>query len=422
MLGVLAFIMLAISYHRASRLFKVLGGMFIVAGALLYASTGNSLQQIPPLLVSNIPLLTLLAMLPWMNSVVKSGRFDKNLKQVMEVNVNDLGKLYPRSSIITLVMAAFLNLTSTTIAQDVLKGNLKNFDEKLRNSFINAATLRGYSLALTWSPLEILLAASIFVTGVNYISLLPWLLLISAITFLLDSVWGRLHYKKYTYTDPSSAGQTVDTKSLVKKLAHLMSALAIFLGLVIYLGNRFDLEFIFTVTVLIFPFSFVWSLLMKRVRSFWAIGWNTWKAKTNTMQNFIVLFISLSFFANSISLTPFLEMIQEPIAAMADKPLLIMITIQLLFIFLSMFGVHPVATIGILSGVISTLITFMNPISLAIILVTSAVSTLTVGTYGLVVTLTSVNMRQSPYKITAQNMPFALLYGGVGTLIAYLLL
>ncbi|MCM3609933.1 hypothetical protein M4S82_01635 [Planococcus sp. MERTA32b] len=421
-LGILALIMIAVSYGKASRLFKVLGGAFIVAGILLYTSTGQPWQQVPPMLISNMSLLTLLAMLPWMNSVVRSGRFDKDLKQVMEVNVNDLGQLYPRSSMITLVMAAFLNLSAASIAQDVLKENLKSFNRNVRNSFINAATLRGYSFALIWSPLEILLATSIFVTGVDYITLLPWLLLISAVTFILDSIWGRLHYRKYTYDHITSVARPVNTKKLMKKLVHLISALAVFLALVIFLGNLFNLEFIFTVTVLIFPFALLWSLLMKRTRSFWAIGWNTWKAKTNTMQNFIVLFISLAFFANSINGTSFLEVIQTPIAAMADKPLLIMIIIQVLFIFLSMFGVHPVATIGILSGVISTLINFMNPISLAIVLVTSSISTLTVGTYGLVVTLTSVNMSQSPYKITLQNMPFALVFGGIGTLTAYLLL
>lgn len=140
------------------------------------------------------------------------------------------------------------------------------------------------------------------------------------------------------------------------------------------------------------------------------------------MQNFIVLFISLAFFANSINGSSFLEVIQAPLTAMADKPLLMMMIIQLLFIFLSMFGVHPVATIGILGSVISTLINVMNPLSLAIVLVTSAVSTLTVGTYGLVVTLTSVNLGQNPYRITWQNMPFALVFGGIGTLTAYLLL
>ncbi|WP_203333675.1 hypothetical protein [Planococcus beigongshangi] len=421
-LGVLAIVMLIVSYGKASCLFKILSGAFIVAGMLLFSSAGQPLKQLPPMLISNMSLLTLLVMLPWMNSVVRSGRFDKNLKQVMEVNVNDLGQLYSRSSIITLLLASFLNLSAVSITQDVLKENLKTFKGEVRNEFVNSATLRGYSLALVWSPLEILLATSIFVTGVNYISLLPWLLLISAVTFIMDSFWGRLHYKNYIYNHKLAVERPINTRILVKKSAYLICALAIFLSLVILLGNLFNFEFIFTVTILIFPFSFLWSFLLKRTRSFLVIGWNTWKVKTNTMQNFIVLFISLAFFANTINGSSFLGMIQNPIIAMADKPLFIMITIQLLFIFLSMFGVHPVATIGVLSGVISTLITFMNPISLAIVLVTSSISTVTVGTYGLVVTLTSVNMEQSPYKITLQNLPYALVFGGIGILTAYLLL
>ena len=167
-------------------------------------------------------------------------------------------------------------------------------------------------------------------------------------------------------------------------------------------------------TIIIFPFAFIWAQLMKRGRSFWIIGWNTWKQKTNAMQNFVVLFITLAFFANSISGTSFLEFIQQPVLAIIDYPFLIFIVIQLIFIFMSMFGVHPIATIGILSGVIATLLETMNPTSLAIVLTTSAVSTLTVGSYGLVVQLTSMNIGQNPYRSTLNNMPYAFMFGGIG--------
>lgn len=46
-------------------------------------------------------------------------------------------------------------------------------------------------------------------------------------------------------------------------------------------------------------------------------------------------------------------------------------------------------------------------------MVTSAIATLTVGTYGLVVTLTVMDTNQSPYIITLNNLPYALLLGGV---------
>lgn len=420
LIGILALIMLAISFIGASTLFKILGAAFLLLGGIAFIASSRSYMEIPNLLTSNMSLLTLLAMLPWMNSVVRSGRLDRSLNDLLNVNVSDLGKLYPRGSLTTLTMASFLNLSAASISQDVLKQSLRSLPKKVRNSFISSATLRGFTLALLWSPLEILLAVSIFTTEVDYVSLLPWLLLIAGITFTVDCIWGRIHYRKHTYQNTMTS--TIDMKKVMKRVIHLLIALVIFLTLVIFLGSLFNLDFIFSVTILIFPYAFIWAWVMQRSRSFWVIGWSTWKSKTNTMQNFIVLFISLAFFANSVNDTLFLDFIQQPILAFADYPLLLFFIIQLVFILMSMFGVHPIATIGILTGVITTLLETMNPISLAIVLTTSSVATLTVGSYGLVVQLTATNINQNPYRITLDNIPFALLYGGIGSIVAYFLL
>ncbi|WP_318615630.1 hypothetical protein [Sporosarcina sp. YIM B06819] len=421
LIGLLAIAMLLISFVGASRLFRILSAAFIVVGACLYVTSGQEVLAIPSVLTSNMALLTLLAMLPWMNSVVRSGRFDQSLNNLMKANVADVGKLYVRGSATTLTLAAFLNLSAVTISQDVLKANLAQLNKKVRDSFISTSTLRGFTLALLWSPLEILVVLSIFVTGVSYVAILPWLLLIAVVTFTIDSLWGRYHFRKYA-SPSKKLSRDIDVKGLAKKIAHLSSALVLFLVLVIVCGTFFKIDFILTVTLLIFPFTFIWSFIIKRGRSFWIIGWSTWKMKTNTMQNFIILFISLSFFSNSISTSTFLEVIEKPIFLVAEYPLLVFFMIQALFILLSMFGIHPIATIGILTSLIGSLLDVYNPLSLAIVMVTSAISTLTVGTYGLVVTLTAMDTNQSPYRITLNNLPYALLLGGIGTTVAYFLL
>ncbi len=422
-IGLLAMLMLIVSFYSASRLFKTLSFAFLLIGGYLYGTSGQSIAALPPIMTSNMGLLMLLAMLPWMNSVVRSGGFDRSLNTLMQVNVSNLGGLYTRSSATTLTLASFLNLSAATISQDVLKTNLSDLNKKVRGSFISTATLRGYSLALLWSPLEILLAMSIFITGVSYVSLLPWLILIGIIIFFIDSLWGRLYFRKHTVNKSDlTQVEHVNLKELLKKLVHLMIALVLFLVAVISIGTLFDMDFILTVTLLIFPFAVVWSIIMKRLHRFWVIGWNNWKEKTNTMQNFIILFISLALFSHSIGEAAFMEVVQQPIIKIAEYPLLVFFVIQVAFIFLSMFGVHPIATFGILGSLLSTLLSIYNPLSIAIVLVTSSIATLTVGTYGLVVTLTSMNIEQSPYRITLINLPYALLFGGIGTIVAYLLL
>ncbi|GAE92059.1 hypothetical protein JCM21714_1039 [Gracilibacillus boraciitolerans JCM 21714] len=81
-------------------------------------------------------LLALLAVLPWMNSVVAAGRFDKLMQHLLKGNVKDLGQLYQRSTTAMMSLTAFLNVSSATIDQDVLVDNLKPFRKNLLTNLL----------------------------------------------------------------------------------------------------------------------------------------------------------------------------------------------------------------------------------------------------------------------------------------------
>ncbi|WP_245747371.1 hypothetical protein [Anaerobacillus alkalidiazotrophicus] len=419
--GILAIPMLVISFFGATTLFKILGFSFLGIGTFMFLSEGHPISQLPLFFTSSMSLLTLLAVLPWMNSVVRSGRFDQKLRDLMKANVNNLGQLYPRSTATTYTLGAFLNLSAIPISQEVLMNSLTKIKTKVQQSFITTATLRGFSLVIIWSPVEILLALTIQSTQVSYASFLPWLLLLSFIGLLFDLVWGRFYYRKFPY-EATGPSHTLNLKELGMKIFHLVTALSLFLIVVIFTGNLLNQDFVIIVTLVILPFSVIWAIVMKRWRSFWSIGWKTWKIKTNSMQNFIVLFLSLAFFTNSLQGTELLQSIQYVFIANADYPIVILLLIQFTFLLLAFFGVHPVATLGILSEVITPLLTFMNPLSVGIALMIGAVINASIGTYGLVVTITSINTKQSPYRISLINLPFALFMIVAGTTLAYLLL
>lgn len=421
-LGVFSIIMLAISFGRASRLFQILGIGFSVIGVLLFSSTTLTVWEVIPLLAENLSLLTLLAVLPWMNSAVQAGRFDKLMQHLLRGNVRNLGQLYQRSTTAMMSLTAFLNVSSATIAQDILVDNLKPIQKKVANKIIMMATLRGYSLALPWSPLEVLLAMGIFITGVNYAELLPWMILITVLMYGLDSLWGRLYFKKYPYPDVQLSNPHQQNNQNRSKVIQLVIALCSFLLLVIGIGNLFDLEFILTVTLLVFPFACLWALAIGRWKSFWTIGWYRWKNSMNNMDNFVVLFVTLALFTSMLNESPVLLMLQDPLLFVSDHPILILIIIQLLFVVLSMFGVHPVATMGILSGISPVLIDILSPLSLAVSLIIGGVSTVPIGTYGLVVTITSMSLKQSPYYITYYNLSYSFVFSAIGIMLAYLLI
>lgn len=424
-IGFFAIIMLVISFVGAGRLFKILGVCFMAVGLYFFFQIDEPVNSLLAMATKNLALLTFFSMLPWVNSVVKSGRFDRAINDMMSLNATDLGRLYWRSSITTYTLASFLNLPAATISQGILLQSLDNFKTKIRNRFINMTTLRGYTLALLWSPLEITVALSLFITGVEYVSVLPWVLLIAFAAFVLDSIIGGFLFKRYSLKGAGGErewGSLPDLKKLLAKMAHFITALIVFLSLVILIGKWLDLNLIITVTIIVLPFCYIWSLILKRESRFRIVGWNAWKTGTNNMHNFNVLFISLGIFSGSLQGTDFLNFIQTLLMSFADKPIIIMLLIQFIVLIMTMFGVHSVATLGVLSGLIGPLTQIIPPLSLTIVFIASAVSTFAVSTYGLLVTVTSMNTKQNPYIITVQNLPFTIGVGFIGILIAILLM
>ena len=423
--GVLAIPMLMLAYAGAARLFRILGGVFVVAGLGMFIYSGLPISELPLMMTSTMPLLSFLTVLPWMNSVVRAGRFDRRINDLTKVNAAHLGTMYTRSSLTTYILAMFINLSALSLSQGVLRKSLSHFHKRLTDSFISRVTLRAFTLALIWSPMEIMVAITVDTTGVSYLAYLPWLFLISVTLLLIDWVWNWRHFKRVPYQAESMEAEepiTLDWRRLAAKMAQLMVALAVFLAAVVTLGSQFNLNFILSVTLVILPFSFAWAVIMRRFRSFLQVGWGTWKNRTNQMQNFIVLFLSLALFSESLNETPFLAVLQAPFEAVSGAPLLILLLVQYTYLLMSMIGVHPIATIAILGEILRPMFGMINPMSIGMVLITGALATATVGTYGVTVTLTAMNTLQNPYRITLRNMPFALLCGSVGTFVGYLLL
>ncbi|WP_347548878.1 hypothetical protein ABFG93_15260 [Pseudalkalibacillus hwajinpoensis] len=419
-IGALGIIMVVINFPGADRVFKILGIILLAAGVFFFISSDVSVNVIPSFFAGNIGLLLLLSMLPWMNTVVKAGRYNKLLQSLLGGNVKGMGSLYVRSEVTMVSLAAFLNLSSATISQDLLKSQLKKVKTKVRNSFISRSTLRGYSLALLWSPLEILLATSIFITDANYLEVLPWMLLVALLGFILDASIGKVIFRNHDVEEHKTTTKRAGENK--KKLVEFIIALVLFLMVVVFLANVIQFNFLFAVTVAIFPFAFTWAILMNRKRSFLRIGWPTWKRQTNHLNNFIVLLLSLSFLTQTLNASPYLQYLQDPIVALEGHPVYIMLFIQAAFLIMTLLGVHPLATMGIFGGISELLMGVLPSVTLTVLLASCAIATVPSAPYGLIVTITSVGLKMNPYKIVLKNLPYSLFCGFIGVSVALLTL
>lgn len=381
-------------------------------------SAGTSLYAIPGQFINNFPMLVFMSMLPWMSSAFSIGEYDRSLRSMLTSKNDRLADMYGKGMATTLSLLLFINISAIYLMQHIFLEKLKDINSSVRNDFIIKVTLRTFSLAIIWSPMEIIVGITVDATNISFLSYLPWLLLISFILAISDMFLSKRRYAEVEIINRAN----VDYKNLMKALTKLFFVLFTFFAVIIISNHLSGLNFILTVSLVIFPFTLVWSILMRRTSSFLKFGWENWKSYNNGMQNFVMLFLSLALFSEGFIQTAIPEMLQQIFGELSGYYLLIFIFMTVIYFILGMIGVHPVATIAILIEVLQPLFTTVNPMSIGIVLIVSGLATAASAPYGINVTLTTQTLKISPYYITKVNFPFSILMSAVGIVVAMLLI
>ena len=182
----IASVMFVISWWMSSKLFKIIGGAFLLIGFLLAFVSGISFSETIVHIIDNMNLLLFLSLLPFINTVIQVGGMEESIVSLIEDQKGRLDKIYNRTIMTTYVLTIFLNISSIYIVQNVLGKILNGEDRNVRIHFIAKSTLRAFGLAVMWSPIEILVGISIDETGASYFQVIPWIILISIIMYLYE--------------------------------------------------------------------------------------------------------------------------------------------------------------------------------------------------------------------------------------------
>src|SRR5699024_10937256 len=164
--------------------------------------------------------------------------------------------------------------------------------------------------------------------------------------------------------------------------------LASFMTRVMTLNIYTYLHFTITLPLIIIPFSFVTDFIMQKFELFLKGGWTAWRNHNNTLQNFAVLFLSLGIFSEGYNVSPLPGLMQQVFGYIDSFVVLILILIMLVIYALSMFGVHPIATLAILFEVLNPIINADNLLSIAIVMIVCGLSIAPAAPYGLNATMT----------------------------------
>ncbi|WP_054709540.1 hypothetical protein [Bacillus sp. JCM 19041] len=186
--GMLALPMLFYSFIHSNRLFRGMGIAFLIGGAVLLPFSDVAFSSLPALFSNNLTLVVFVAVVPFMQAAIESLRYDRQVESWLFKKAKDTGALQNRSLLTTYGFVPFMNLSVLPLLQNTLNNRLQQMDKPKRDGLISRTTLRGYALALVWMPMEIMVVTALGITGQSYVSVLPYLVILSVIMTVYELI------------------------------------------------------------------------------------------------------------------------------------------------------------------------------------------------------------------------------------------
>ncbi|GEL77990.1 hypothetical protein [Tenuibacillus multivorans] len=414
-IGIGAFL---VSIVGSNRTYQTIGIIFFLISSVLFFIYDLPYSSITTYFTSMGLLLTLLYIIPFINHYMIVGEYDQSLFEILQKNTPNLGKFYVKSYLTSYVLTIFIFLSMIPLVFSLIKEKTAGFKENLTQQFATRAVLRPLAAANTWSPIEVYIALVVAYTGSSYLVLLPVLLGFSLTMLLLDTSLGYFKYRKIKL----QSNDHTHSKANYRKLASLVLFLILFITIAALTHTLTGLVFFDAIILVIIPYTMLWALITKRFQTFVRYNQQVWGEQIWTMQNFMMLLLPVGVFNEVVGATPIFDQVMASFAWLENTPLLLFVFIQLSSMILAFFGFHPLVTLSLQGLFVTPFLDTINPLSISIVMIISVISNDMTGTFNIPITMLNQYFKRNPYQLTLWNIGYALIFGGTGVLIAYLLL
>lgn len=419
LIGTTAVLALIISSRKANGLYLKSGLIFLFFGISLFIYNKLPWYTFVLHFKSMLGLLSLFIVLPFINSLIRVGHYDKNLSKLLMYKIKTYNHLYIRSSLICHFLGLFLNIATIPLLINSLNVSFQDTPKMTANKFYTRNLLRAYALCLTWNPMEVMVSTSIDITKGKYYQLFPVMLTLAFITFLIDWAISRNQYKKFEPLE-AATHSTVNIRQVNKKVFQLLIMLLIFIVLVSFIQYSLHQGFLFSVVLLLTPFSIAWAIIIKISRRYFTVTIPYWKDRVYGLSNYFFMFLSAGLFIQMLSSTKALSFLQALFVTQTNKPTLFFLYIGIYFLITSLIGFHPLVSLTFLSSLIQSSLPYIPILPLTIVLIACSLATVMYSPFNLSVSLLSEQLTLNPYRIVYWNVRFAVLYMllGIATALA----
>lgn len=410
LIGILALIVIVLNIRRASRLYLWAGLSFFTMGLLFYFMYVPSDVPFFHLFGSMAGLLSLLFVLPYMSTIISVGNYDRALGHMISrpPELNSI-RLYRRTSIMTYMLTLFLNVATVPVVVATVKNKLNQLGPVVIQRFFAHSILRAYALVLLWSPTEVLVASTVDLTGASYLTLLPTLFVISTLFISIDWFLHKRQLKDVHLQ--ATVVSTADPRSLNRKLLQLGMAITVFIVALLAFNAVTTQTFLFSVTILIVPFTFLWAKAIHKGKRFAKLSFVYVKGNTTQLHGLFFLFLTAGFFVDVFPYTVWFDYMNAGFAFTFNEGSLFLfyLLVGLCIFSFALVGFHPLISIAIISPFLTDAIA-AHPYGVSLLLIGVGLSTVMIGPFNVTPTILAMQLQANPYSIIRKNLVFALCY------------
>lgn len=418
--GAVSVMTVLLSGLYARGLYFYTGLLFLGGGIFLFLRNGLPWYAFFLQFQSMLGLLSLFLVLPFMNALIYVHHFDKTIEQLLLQKIKHWAQLYQRSSLANQLIGNFLNIATIPFIVKSLRSSLDGFPRSEINKFCSRSILRSYALALTWSPMEVMVSKSIDITGAPYLVILPIMICLAAGAIWIDFKLASFGYRKISYASETAAANLKtdagDKRSFSndtndkRKLGKLLLFLIFFIGAVTFVQIALHQSFLLSV-VLVLPFyCILWSLLLGKSRRYVVLLTGKWKKHTFGLSNYFFMFLSAGLFVRMVAETGWLVRLQIFYQQFVEVPFYFYLLTAAFFLSASLIGFHPLVAITIFTVILGSMINDLSPIPFTVVLIACSLSTVMYSPFNLSVSLLANDLNVNPFHITRWNIAFALFY------------
>lgn len=338
---------------RAGALPRIFASLMFGAGLIIFLVKEEGLYTISAGINQNLPLLTLIILVPLISVPFRMGGFFQSIHYYLIQMTANSRKMFLSISVFLFCFGPILNLGSIRVAHEMVK------DLKLNPIMLGKAYLVGFSTVILWSPYFASVALVLYYLNLSVSNYIFLGLSLAIVQLIIGNLLYRLYYNRVERPQQLNFKKTeaiyIEEADTSTKKFHLKKMLLLCFILILLMGCIFTLEhwtkwpmmLLVSIVAILFPIlsTFITRKWKDAREQFEQFNSNLNKS----MSNEVVMFISAGVFASSLTGTTFADSINEFLTSIASTSfLLFCITVVLMIVFLTYIGLHPIVVVTVL--------------------------------------------------------------------------